>query len=127
MLNRKIRNDIVKILEKSWKSKSHEGNTLNNVINIKYFQTSRYFVSTCRRSSLEFNKKLTRRDFLKLKTIHKYFFLHIRQSSMLCFFPFSFSRIPVKSRCSYGDVTIAGEGLQILTYAKHLWPLNRVF
>ena len=24
---------------------------------------------------------------------------------------------------SYGDVTIASEGLQILTYARHLWPL----
>ena len=23
---------------------------------------------------------------------------------------------------SYGDVTIAGEGLQISTYARHLWP-----
>ena len=25
---------------------------------------------------------------------------------------------------SYGDVTITGEGLQILTYAWHLWPLS---
>ena len=25
---------------------------------------------------------------------------------------------------SFGDVTIAGEGLQILTYARHLWPLS---
>ena len=25
---------------------------------------------------------------------------------------------------SYGDVTIADEGLQILTYARHLWPLS---
>ena len=25
---------------------------------------------------------------------------------------------------SYGDVTIAGEGLQILTYARHSWPLR---
>ena len=25
---------------------------------------------------------------------------------------------------SYGDVTIAGEGLQILTYARHTWPLS---
>ena len=24
----------------------------------------------------------------------------------------------------YGDVTIAGEGLQILTYARHVWPLS---
>ena len=25
---------------------------------------------------------------------------------------------------SYGDVTTTGEGLQILTYARHLWPLS---
>ena len=25
---------------------------------------------------------------------------------------------------SYGDVTITGEGLQILTYAQHLWPFS---
>ena len=25
---------------------------------------------------------------------------------------------------SYGKVTITGEGLQILTYARHLWPLS---
>ena len=25
---------------------------------------------------------------------------------------------------SFGDVTITGEGLQILTYARHLWPLS---
>ena len=25
---------------------------------------------------------------------------------------------------SYGDVSIAGEGLQILTYARHSWPLS---
>ena len=25
---------------------------------------------------------------------------------------------------SYGDVTITGEGLQILTYALHLWTLS---
>ena len=25
---------------------------------------------------------------------------------------------------SYGDVTIAGEGLQILSYAQHSWPLS---
>ena len=25
---------------------------------------------------------------------------------------------------SYGDVTIDGEGLQILTFAPHLWPLS---
>ena len=25
---------------------------------------------------------------------------------------------------SYGDVTVVGEGLQILTYARHSWPLS---
>ena len=25
---------------------------------------------------------------------------------------------------SYGDVTITGEGLQILTYARHSWPFG---
>ena len=25
---------------------------------------------------------------------------------------------------SYGDVTIAGEGLQFFTYARHSWPLS---
>ena len=25
---------------------------------------------------------------------------------------------------SYGDITIAGEGLQIVTYARHSWPLS---
>ena len=25
---------------------------------------------------------------------------------------------------SYGDVTIAGEGLQLLTYARHPWSLS---
>ena len=25
---------------------------------------------------------------------------------------------------SYGDVTMTGEGLQILTYTRHLWPLS---
>ena len=25
---------------------------------------------------------------------------------------------------TYGDVTITGEGLQILTYARHSWPLS---
>ena len=26
---------------------------------------------------------------------------------------------------SYKDVTITGEGLQILTYARHSWPFSR--
>ena len=33
---------------------------------------------------------------------------------------------PTRSRIfhSYGDVTITGEGLQILTYARHSWPMS---
>ena len=42
---------------------------------------------------------------------------------LVCLFVCSFSS---HSRIfhSFGDVTIAGEGLQILTYAPHLWPLS---
>ena len=41
--------------------------------------------------------------------------------SLFVFWGFSFhSRIFY----SYGDVTIADEGLQILTYARHSWPLS---
>ena len=32
--------------------------------------------------------------------------------------------VPLQNFHSYGDVNIAGEGLQILTYARHLWPLS---
>ena len=32
--------------------------------------------------------------------------------------------VPLENFQSYGDVTITGEGLQILTHARHLWPLN---
>ena len=41
----------------------------------------------------------------------------------ICFFDWSYSS---HSRIfhSIGDVTLAGEGLQILTYARHLWPLS---
>ena len=33
---------------------------------------------------------------------------------------------PSRIFLSFGDVTIAGEGLQILTYAQNLWPLSSV-
>ena len=32
--------------------------------------------------------------------------------------------VPLENFHSYGDATIAGEGLQILTYARHSWPLS---
>ena len=38
-----------------------------------------------------------------------------------CLFGFFF--VPLEN-FSYGDVTIAGEGLHILTYARHLCPLS---
>ena len=31
---------------------------------------------------------------------------------------------PTREFHLFGDVTITGEGLQILTYAWHLWPLS---
>ena len=37
---------------------------------------------------------------------------------------FSFFIFLCLSSQSYGDVSIAGEGLQILTYARHSWPLS---
>ena len=30
--------------------------------------------------------------------------------------------VPLENFHSFGDVIVAGEGLQILTYARHLWP-----
>ena len=41
----------------------------------------------------------------------------------LCLFNWSLSSHS-KIFHSYGDVTITGEGLQILTYARHSWPLS---
>ena len=32
--------------------------------------------------------------------------------------------VPLENFHSFGDVPIAGEGLQNLTYARHLWPLS---
>ena len=31
---------------------------------------------------------------------------------------------PTEEFFTYGDVTMTGEGLQILTYARHSWPLS---
>ena len=42
---------------------------------------------------------------------------------LFCLFVWSFS-YHSKFFYSFGDVTIADEGLQILTYAQHLWPLS---
>ena len=42
---------------------------------------------------------------------------------MLCLFVWSLLS-HLRIFYSYGDVTIAGEGLQILTYARHSWQLS---
>ena len=41
---------------------------------------------------------------------------------LVCLFVWFFSHSRIFH--SYGDVTIAGEGLQILNYARHLWLLS---
>ena len=48
-------------------------------------------------------------------------FLIWSRDTFVCLFVWSFSS---HSRIfqSFGDITIAGEGLPILTYAQHLWP-----
>ena len=47
-------------------------------------------------------------------------FQTIKAISFVCLWFF----IPERIFHSYGDVTITGEGLQILTYARHSWPLS---
>ena len=42
---------------------------------------------------------------------------------LFCLFVWSFS-YHSNFFYSFGDVTIADEGLQILTYAQHLWPFS---
>ena len=50
--------------------------------------------------------------------------LRLLAFSSLTLFPFKKCRQHLLFR-SYGDVTIAGKGLQILTYARHSWQLSR--
>ena len=47
-------------------------------------------------------------------------------SAYLLLFRFFFFGLSSLTRIfhSYGDVTITGEGLQILTYARRSWPLS---
>ena len=56
-------------------------------------------------------------------THHLVFFLRVVLYSLFVMFVWGFSSHS-KIFHSYGDVTIIGEGLQILTYARHLRPLN---
>ena len=41
----------------------------------------------------------------------------------VCLFVWGFSSHSIIFQ-TFADVTIVGEGLQILTYARHLWPLS---
>ena len=52
-----------------------------------------------------------------LEELYIYFFVYV----FPCLWFLSQSRI----HHSCGDVTITGEGVQILTYARHLWPLSK--
>ena len=53
----------------------------------------------------------------------------VTQSLVFCDFTegrplFCLFFIPLEDFHSFGDVTIAGEGLQILTFARHIWLLS---
>ena len=54
------------------------------------------------------------------KRVLELIFLNIVSRLFACVWIYVHSRI----FHSYGDVTFTGEGLQILTYARHLWPLS---
>ena len=47
-----------------------------------------------------------------------------RISHFICLFVFVEFIVPLENFHLYGDVTIAVEGLQILTYARHSWTLS---
>ena len=61
--------------------------------------------------------------FLSDKVIHLYQIGLISNRLFVCggFCGFSYN---LRIFHSYGDITITGEKLQILTYARHLWQLN---
>ena len=65
------------------------------------------------------NIKLKKYTFISAmeKSTLKEIFFFVCLSVCLFFVPFYIF--------SHGDVTITGEGLQMLTYAWHLWPLGR--
>ena len=63
---------------------------------------------------------------LRLSSLYLYHLKIVNNTIFIlfvCLFVWSFSS---HSRIfhSYGDVTITSEGLQILTYARHSWPLS---
>ena len=63
--------------------------------------------------------------FITMKRIPEYDYNQDLRIFKICLFLFVWDFSP-HSRIvhSYGDVTIAGEGLQILTFARHSWPLS---
>ena len=89
--------------------------------------------------SLAFNKQLTimiRKARLQkctyITTLLELFFvlgiaILVIQQNFLFSRLFKVSRLTSRFFHSYKNVTITGEGLQILTYARHLWPLRRRF
>ena len=46
----------------------------------------------------------------------------LKDKYIVCLFVWYLSSLRIFH--SYGDVTIAGEGLQIWTYVRHSWPLS---
>ena len=56
-----------------------------------------------------------------LKNLHLLPWPSSKQTS--CLFVLGGFHVPLESFHSYGDVNITSEGLQILTYARHSWPL----
>ena len=70
------------------------------------------FFSAWVHTSYNGNKKAERVVTLKCKEFVSFLFVFL--------FFLSHSKI----FHSYGDVTIAGEGLQIFTYVRHSWPLS---
>ena len=98
----------------------HEQCTIR-LTNIEIFLVLLFFILFQIQMSWDFVRKHHDRSFLLKRTTNLsewewptvLFSLFVRGFS-------SHSRI-----ChSYGDLTIAGEGLQILTYARHSWPLS---
>ena len=52
------------------------------------------------------------------------FFAQPNSVNILCLLVSLGFFVPLENFHTYGDVDIAGEVLQILTYARHSWPLN---
>ena len=88
-------------------------------------RASRLFYFVCCLQCKHFNHITPALFFLKREKVVDFinFCVCVISKPYFCLFVWSFSS---HSRIlqSFGDVTIAGEGLQILTYTRHLWPLS---